>query len=560
MSRKALLILLMLTVVMIFSACGKEPAEETGPLPPFTETSLKASNVAREGFAVASSSKDDEGFSNLFLNDGDLSHGFSTKWGRGNDTSAPHYVMVDLAGTYIVEGVKLYPLKGEEAGFPVDFDIFVSTDNENYTKVASVDGASAEQAKQGFTVGFDPVEASYVKLVTRTAGFGADGRGAYLALAEFEVTGRITTGSNMILNRDDIWLYRDPDTTQQLKVLYYRDGTQPKSRKKLRFFSADPSIARVNTKGLITPAAPGETVIYVYDNNSKDGTDVIARKAGAVFRYERHQGKGNVIRRMFREIDAKAYIIIDGDDTYPAANGPEMVDLVLKHGADMVIGDRLSSTYYVENKRPFHNFGNDLVRYFINRLFHTDIKDIMTGYRAFSYKFVKTFPVLSQGFEIETEMTIHAVDKNMQVENVTIDYRDRPAGSVSKLNTYIDGFKVLRTIMHLYRDYRPLDFFCLLAIVFTLLAVGLDIPVALTYLETGQVPRFPTLIVSGFIVVAALLSFFNGMLLSTLNNRDKRQFELKLIETCDSYERKLDREKSVGASGQLKIEESGIEN
>ena len=303
-----------------------------------------------------------------------------------------------------------------------------------------------------------------------------------------------------------------------------------------------------------------QAVIYVYDNNSKDGTDVIARKAGAVVRYERHQGKGNVIRRMFREIDAKAYIIIDGDDTYPAANGPEMVDLVLKHGADMVIGDRLSSTYYVENKRPFHNFGNDLVRYFINRLFHTDIKDIMTGYRAFSYKFVKTFPVLSQGFEIETEMTIHAVDKNMQVENVTIDYRDRPAGSVSKLNTYIDGFKVLRTIMYLYRDYRPLDFFCLLAIVFTLLAVGLDIPVALTYLETGQVPRFPTLIVSGFIVVAALLSFFNGMLLSTLNNRDKRQFELKLIETCDSYERKLDREKSVGASGQLKIEESGIEN
>ena len=278
MSRKALLILLMLTVVMIFSACGKEPAEETGPLPPFTETPLKASNVAREGFAVASSSKDDEGFSNLFLNDGDLSHGFSTKWGRGNDTSAPHYVMVDLAGTYTVEGVKLYPLKGEEAGFPVDFDVFVSTDNENYTKVASVDGASAEQAKQGLTVGFDPVEASYVKLVTRTAGFGSDGRGAYLALAEFEVTGRITTGSNMILNRDDIWLYRDPDTTQQLKVLYYRDGTQPKSRKKLRFFSADPSIARVNTKGLITPAAPGETVIYVYDGTDRASCRVTVKE------------------------------------------------------------------------------------------------------------------------------------------------------------------------------------------------------------------------------------------------------------------------------------------
>ena len=202
-----------------------------------------------------------------------------------------------------------------------------------------------------------------------------------------------------------------------------------------------------------------ESVIYVYDNNSKDGTDEIARKAGAVVRYERQQGKGNVIRRMFAEIDAECYVMVDGDDTYPAECAREMVDTLLNDKADMVVGDRLSSTYFEENKRPFHNFGNSIVRWSINTLFKNDIKDIMTGYRAFSYRFVKTFPVLSKGFEIETEMSIHAIDKNMFVENVVIDYRDRPEGSESKLNTYSDGFKVIMTNVRLFRTYRPMAYF-----------------------------------------------------------------------------------------------------
>ena len=192
-----------------------------------------------------------------------------------------------------------------------------------------------------------------------------------------------------------------------------------------------------------------EAVIYVYDNNSSDNTAEIAEKAGAIVRHEYQQGKGNVIRRMFREIDAECYVMTDGDDTYPAEFAREMVDKVLDRHVDMVVGDRLSSTYFTENKRPFHNFGNTLVRKTINRLFKNDIKAIMTGYRAFSYQFVKTFPVLSKGFEIETEMSIHAVEKNMFVENVIIEYRDRPEGSESKLNTYSDGAKVLMTIARL---------------------------------------------------------------------------------------------------------------
>jgi len=271
-----------------------------------------------------------------------------------------------------------------------------------------------------------------------------------------------------------------------------------------------------------------EAVIYVYDNNSTDDTATIAERNGAVVRREYHQGKGNVIRRMFRDIDAEAYIMVDGDDTYPAEYGRQMVDCVLERNADMVVGDRLSSTYYEENKRPFHNFGNDLVRNSINRLFHTDIRDIMTGYRAFSYQFVKTFPVLSHGFEIETEMTIHAVDKNMQVENVVIEYRDRPEGSESKLNTYSDGAKVLLTIARLYRNYKPLGFFGLFSSILIAIAAIMDIPVLTTYLSTGLVPRFPTLIVSGFIVVAALLSFFAGLILSTLVAKDKQEFEFRL--------------------------------
>lgn len=271
-----------------------------------------------------------------------------------------------------------------------------------------------------------------------------------------------------------------------------------------------------------------EATIYVYNNNSTDRTAEIAKEAGAVVRDEYQQGKGNVIRRMFREIDAQCYVMIDGDDTYPAEFGREMVDKVLERKVDMVVGDRLSSTYFEENKRPFHNFGNSPVRGTINRLFRSNIRDIMTGYRAFSYQFVKTFPVLSKGFEIETEMSIHAVDKNMLVENVIIDYRDRPDGSESKLNTYSDGAKVLKTIMGLYKNYKPMQFFGLLAAILMIIALAMFMPVFVVYLKTGLVPNFPTLIVSGFIAMAALQSFFAGLVLSTIVQKDRQLFEYKL--------------------------------
>lgn len=271
-----------------------------------------------------------------------------------------------------------------------------------------------------------------------------------------------------------------------------------------------------------------EATIYVYNNNSTDRTAEIAKEAGAVVRDEYQQGKGNVIRRMFREIDAQCYVMIDGDDTYPAEFGREMVDKVLERKVDMVVGDRLSSTYFEENKRPFHNFGNSLVRGTINRLFRSNIRDIMTGYRAFSYQFVKTFPVLSKGFEIETEMSIHAVDKNMLVENVIIDYRDRPDGSESKLNTYSDGAKVLKTIMGLYKNYKSMQFFGLLAAILMIIALAMFMPVFVGYLKTGLVPNFPTLIVSGFIAMAALQSFFAGLVLSTIVQKDRQLFEYKL--------------------------------
>ena len=272
--------------------------------------------------------------------------------------------------------------------------------------------------------------------------------------------------------------------------------------------------------------------IYVYDNNSSDRTSELAEAAGAVVRHEYQQGKGNVLRRMFREIDAECYILVDGDDTYPAESAPEMARLVLEHQADMVVGDRLSSTYFTENKRPFHNFGNSLVRASINRLFGAHIRDIMTGYRAFSFEFVKTFPVLSRGFEIETEMSIHAVQRNMQVENVVIDYRDRPAGSVSKLNTYSDGLKVLGTIARLYKNYRPFGFFTVIAAVLALIAVGFMVPVFAEYLSTGLVRRFPTLIVCGFVLITALLLFVAGVILSSLLSKDKRDFEFHLQQAA----------------------------
>ena len=280
-----------------------------------------------------------------------------------------------------------------------------------------------------------------------------------------------------------------------------------------------------------------EAVIYVYDNNSSDGTAQIAEDAGAVVRYEYQQGKGNVIRRMFREIDAQCYIMVDGDDTYPAEYGRQMADLVLERKTDMVVGDRLSSTYFEENKRPFHNFGNSLVRGTINRLFDTNIRDIMTGYRAFSYLFVKSFPVLSKGFEIETEMSIHAVEKNMRIENVIIEYRDRPEGSESKLDTYSDGFKVLRTIFRLYKNYKPMSFFGLLSLLLFVITVILFVPVLVEYTKTGMVPRFPTLIVSGFIGLGGVLSLFTGLILSTLAEKDRQEFEfrLALIENLYHY-------------------------
>lgn len=281
-----------------------------------------------------------------------------------------------------------------------------------------------------------------------------------------------------------------------------------------------------------------EAKIHVYDNNSTDNTAEIAMNAGATVKYEYQQGKGNVIRRMFREIDAESYIMIDGDDTYPAEHGREMVELVLNKNVDMVVGDRLSSTYFEENKRPFHNFGNEIVRKSINRMFKSDIKDIMTGFRAFSYNFVKTFPVLSKGFEIETEMSIHAVDKNMYVENVIVDYRDRPNGSESKLNTFSDGIKVLKTIGRLYRDYRPLGFYSFLAAILAIISTIFIIPVLITYGKTGLVPAFPTLIVCGFVYLAALLSFFSGMILASIQLRNRQEFEMSLMR-CEESKRYL---------------------
>lgn len=278
-----------------------------------------------------------------------------------------------------------------------------------------------------------------------------------------------------------------------------------------------------------------EAVIYVYNNNSKDDTAEIARKAGAVVRNEYKQGKGNVIRRMFREIDAECYVMVDGDDTYPADCAREMVDHVLNRKVDMVVGDRLSSTYFSENKRPFHNFGNNIVRNSINLLFNSNIKDIMTGCRAFSYQFVKSFPVLSQGFEIETEMSIYAVDRNMFLENVVIPYRDRPEGSESKLNTVSDGIKVLKTIGKLFRDYKPFLFFGAIALVLMVLALAFFIPILVEYIQTGLVPKFPTLIACGFAAIAAIQSLFSGLILESIRHKDRQDFEMQLMRIQNRY-------------------------
>ena len=276
-----------------------------------------------------------------------------------------------------------------------------------------------------------------------------------------------------------------------------------------------------------------EAVVYVYDNNSTDKTAEIAAKAGAIVRKEPRQGKGFVLRRMFREIDAQCYICVDGDDTYSMESAREMADRVLDHNVDMVVGDRLSSTYFKENKRPFHNFGNSMVRSTINRFFHCNVKDIMTGYRAMSYEFVKSYPVLSRGFEIETEMTIHAVFNEMVIENVVVDYRDRPEGSESKLNTYSDGAKVLGTIVSLYKNYKPFKFFTSLAVVMLIVAAVMFLWVFAKFLNTHLVENMPTLVVSGFIALAAIQSFFSGLILSDMVTKNRRNFEIELNRIHD---------------------------
>lgn len=275
-----------------------------------------------------------------------------------------------------------------------------------------------------------------------------------------------------------------------------------------------------------------ESTIYVYDNNSTDDTARLAAAAGAVVRCERRQGKGNVIRRMFREIDAACYVLTDGDDTYPAECAPAMVRKVLEQQADMVVGDRLSSTYYEKNTRPFHGLGNRLVRESVNLLFRCDIRDVLTGYRAFSYQFVKSFPVLSQGFEIETEMTVHAVDKNLLVMNEVVGYRSRPEGSESKLHTVSDGLKVLGTVFKLFCHYKPLAFFGWIALLLAAVSLGFFIPVLAEYARTGLVPRFPTLIVCGLVMVAATQSFFAGLILENIQKKNRQDFEFELMRIC----------------------------
>ncbi|MBR1851324.1 MAG: glycosyltransferase [Bacteroidales bacterium] len=272
-----------------------------------------------------------------------------------------------------------------------------------------------------------------------------------------------------------------------------------------------------------------EATVYVYDNNSTDNSAALAAEAGATVCHEPLQGKGNVIRRMFREVDAQCYLMVDADDTYPADAARAMVQAVAD-GADMVVGDRLSSTYFEQNHRPMHGSGNRLVRFLIRHLYHTNIHDIMTGYRAFSRRFVKLFPVMSLGFEIETEMTLHALDRRFVLAEIPITYRDRPEGSTSKLNTVSDGLKVLRTIFILFKDYKPLGFYGWLALLLALLGVVLLVPVVLEYFATGLVPRFPTLILALVLLLGAMQSLFTGLCLDTIAGRERRNYELRLVE------------------------------
>ena len=266
--------------------------------------------------------------------------------------------------------------------------------------------------------------------------------------------------------------------------------------------------------------------IYVYDNNSTDGSDKIAENAGAIVRYEYKQGKGKVLRSMFSDIEADCYIMVDADDTYPAEDAAKMEKLIFEGRADMVIGDRLNTTYFEENKRPFHDFGNKLVRWLVNSLFDGNLQDIMTGYRAMNRRFVKEYPLLSKGFEVETEMSLFALDGNYLVREIPVEYRDRPAGSESKLNTFSDGFRVLKMIIMLFRDYKPLPFFGVLSALCFLVGTILVIPVLHDYAMTHLVERFPTLFVSIFLYIAALLFFCSGMILDVLKNNQRKTKEM----------------------------------
>ncbi len=266
--------------------------------------------------------------------------------------------------------------------------------------------------------------------------------------------------------------------------------------------------------------------IWVYDNNSTDGSGDLARAAGAKVRHVRQQGKGHVVRRMFQEVEADVYVMVDADDTYPADEVQKLIQPIVDGEADMVNGDRLSSTYMTENKRPGHNFGNTLVCTLIRVLWGQRVHDVMTGYRAFSRLFVKSCPVLANGFEIETEMTLHTIDKRMSLVEVPVQYRDRPAGSYSKLNTVSDGFRVLFTIFNLFRFYRPELFFGTVGLALLLIAAGLFLPVLVDYFQTGLVPRVPTQIFSGFVAIAGLLSFGVGLILGACKKQSDQMFEI----------------------------------
>ena len=299
-------------------------------------------------------------------------------------------------------------------------------------------------------------------------------------------------------------------------------------------YNEEVTISKVVKDTLAVTSDIKGTSVYVYDNNSSDNTVELAERAGATVRHEYSQGKGAVIRRMFREIDAEAYIMIDADDTYPVEVIPDMYSRIVDRGIDMVVGDRLFSTYFEENKRPFHNVGNSLVRSLINFLFKTDIQDILTGYRGFSFNFVKTFPVLSRGFEIETEMSIHATEKRMLVENLVVTYRDRPDGSESKLNTYGDGLRVLKTVINLYRGYHPFAFYSIFSIISLIISATLFFGrVWIPYVQTHTVDNMPSLIVSMIFFVLSVIAFFSGSILAAIQTNDKRNFELSVIDASE---------------------------